>query len=151
MERGYALNCDDYVFIEKGEPVSKLHPEVAVAFLFDDEDGLFTLVKHGGVESIRSWVNKNSKVPDSHEAFKVHLLEGKLPIAELNASLENHQHIGKLLNACLAIDSSKAPCLLNGVPLEANPNALSMFKKVEASKKSDDVIDVEVKIKPLRP
>lgn len=161
--RSYELNCTDYVFHEDGVPTGALLSEVAVAFSRDAEDDIWTLFKHGSPKSVHAWVEKQKKSQGQHPgiADDIHVIEGKLPISDLNNSLENNQKIKILIKNCFSIFLSNdaqneyKSIKMDGIPIsEKNRDTekiiASFFK--DAGKKTDaeieDAVIKHVKIKP---
>lgn len=135
MKLNYRLNCDDYVLHDGDKPIGVLLTEVAVVFGFDEQDGLWIRYKTGSPEALHAWVNRN-KSGHGSASFKLHIIEGKLPIDALNLCMENGQHVRALLEQCQAITDTqdlerglKRVFKLDGVSLNEIPFSMSRLRE----------------------
>ena len=163
--RSYQLNCTDYVLHERGEPIGPLLPTVAMAISFDVEDGVWTLYKHGSPEGVHAWVDKQKKAQTTADGLAdgIRILEGKLPLADLNRVLENNNHMTSLIQNCLALGDSDGPeqstIKLDGIRLSENPTEVLALLKIlrnsqqfgRISTNDNDVTDVVVKPRKAGP
>lgn len=164
--RTYKLNCTDYVLHEGNDPVGPLLPEVALAFSFDAEEEMWTLYKHGSPSGVQAWVEKQKKAQGGMAgglAEGLHVLEGMLPVADLNRVLDNNNHIPSLIKNCLAISSGDemeaGTMKLDGVLFSENHEPVYALIKppgltgrsAHQSVDQNDVTDVVAKPRKLSP
>lgn len=147
----YRLNCDDYVLHDGDRPIQALCSEVAIVFSFDPDFGWMSY-KTGSRENVWAWVkNQEGKFGSDDELFKtLHIIEGKLPVDDLNRCYEFQSHIGVMLLNLQAIDLEKQSgvkktFLLDGKDISTIGDVMIYLSNSPEKLSSDDVIDVQVK------
>lgn len=155
----FRLNCDDYVLHHGDKPVAALLPEVAIVFSVDPEDGLWNRYKFGSPAGMHAWVAKqrHAQGESGGIADGLHVLEGKLPLADLNRAILDGSQVEALVKKCLALtdgnDYAANSLKIDGQRIRDTPNFLHTFltpapleKKFERlDQPCDDVTDVEIK------
>ena len=161
----FRLNCDDYVLHEGDKPVAALLPEVAIVFSVDPEDGVWGRYKYGSPAGMHAWVAKQRQAQDEGGGLAdgLHVLEGKLPLADLNRAIVEGSKVEALVKKCMALtDGHDYPAntlRIDGQYLWKNPHLLASimatpsvqrgFERLGGS--SDEVTDVEVKPRRCAP
>lgn len=158
MTLHYRLNCDDYVLHDGEKPVAALLTEVAVVFSYDAEDGTWTRFKTGSPAGMSTWVAQQAAKmgADSDMVKSLRILEGKLPVDDLNRVMQNSACMESLLQKCQAIVDTQhldhtvcKTIKLNGVSLAVEPFSMRALMPSDrlrlvsfAGAGSDDISDV---------
>lgn len=161
----FRLNCDDYILYHGEKPVSALLSEVAIVFSVDPEDGLWVRYKFGSPANMHAWVAKQRQAQG--ECFglanRLRVLEGKLPLVDLNRAILEDSKTEELVKKCLALTNDKDYVAnsfkMDGQRIRETPNLLHTILAPAPAKgelqrgdsQCDDVTDVVAKPRRVAP